>query len=404
MRNKYSEQFEQEMRRIASKKTLQQLLQIANDKYNYLITKSNLQQYLSKRKIRYKDYNPKKIRPMGEKIPIGTEYVKPDGMTLVKVAPNKWKYKQRVIYENYYGVQLTSNDYVIFLDQDRNNFDINNLKLITRKESAILSNMDLFSKNSVATEVGLQAVRLINKAREENMNEFIKKRRIQKGFDQSDMANLLGIDCQKYAAIERGDRKMPTNLIDKFNKILEKGKNEVQLEHLTREQEVENWLEEMRQPTDDGIMLQTKMKEFNIETYKDLANLIGYNSGSTVSTCMNKQSDRTVSYKFKNLLYSFFQDELNIQEKKEKKNEYARNYYRNLENKEERKEQMREYAKQRRLDQKQDYVSKQKLIDQCEQEIKQNNEKIEKLQKQIDDLKYKNDFAERFINLVNDLS
>lgn len=390
MRNKYSEQFEQEIRRLAPSKTIQQLLEIANSKYCYPITKKNLLQYLSKKQIRYKDYNSNKARLMGSKISIGTEYVKPDGMTLVKVAPNKWKYKQRLIYEKYHNVQLTPNDYIIFLDQNRNNFSIDNLKCITRQESSILSNQKLFSKNPIATETGIQVARLMSKIKKGGNMNYFKRKRIQKGFEQSDMANLLEIDYKKYVAIEKGERKMPVNLIDKFNKIIEKGKNEVQLEHLTREQEVEKWLEEMRQPTDNGIMLQTKMKEFNIKNYRELAELIGYGSASTISTCMTKA--RNVSYNFKNLLYAFFQDELNIQEKKEKKNEYAREYYKNLKNKDERKEQ------------KEDYVSKQKLIEQCEQEIKINNEQIDNLQKQIDKLKYKNDFVTRFIDLVNSLN
>ena len=54
MRNKYSKEFEKEMCKIAPKKTAQQLLEIANNKYNYPITKDMLMQYLSKREIRYK--------------------------------------------------------------------------------------------------------------------------------------------------------------------------------------------------------------------------------------------------------------------------------------------------------------------------------------------------------------
>lgn len=289
------------------------------------------------------------------------------------------------------------------------------------------------------------------------MNYF-KRKRIQKGFDQSDMANLLEIDYKKYVAIEKGERKMPVNLIDKFNKIIEKGKSEVQLDHLTREQQIEQWLEEMRQPTDDGIMLQTKMKEFNIDTYKQLANLIGYRSGSTVSTCMNPKKGRTVSYDFKNLLYSFFQNELNIQDKQSEfkiqprktkttkiryPQELADFYAKfNLEHwLDEANMSMNDFAKkcqvsvntiynyiggkiaptvttlakiknvvnnytqaeQIKQSQSENYISKQKLIEQCEQEIRQNDEKIETLQKQIKELQYKSDFAARFIDLVNSL-
>lgn len=167
MRNKYSTEFEDEMRKLAPTNELTRLWWVARQKYAYFITKSQLRQYLYKRQIRYKDYNPNKAQPMGNRIPIGTEYVKPDGMVLVKVTSNKWKYKQRYIYEKYYNVELTSEDYIIFLDQDRNNFDISNLKKVTRKESSILSNQKLFSKNPLSTETGIKVAQLIAKLKEE---------------------------------------------------------------------------------------------------------------------------------------------------------------------------------------------------------------------------------------------
>ena len=42
MRNKYSDKFEKEMKRLAPKKTLEELLKIAIKKYNYDITKHQL--------------------------------------------------------------------------------------------------------------------------------------------------------------------------------------------------------------------------------------------------------------------------------------------------------------------------------------------------------------------------
>lgn len=166
MRNKYSIEFENEMYKKASSKTLEELLKIANKKYKYNLTKNKLMQYLSKRKLKYKNYNTLMSRNMGDRIPIGTERIKSDGMIQVKVASDKWKYKQRLIYEQYYGVKLTSNDYIIFLDQDRTNFDINNLKRISRHESSILSNQKLFSKDANVTNLGIDVAKLIIKLKE----------------------------------------------------------------------------------------------------------------------------------------------------------------------------------------------------------------------------------------------
>ena len=163
MRNKYSKQFEEEMIALAPTNELERLFWVARCKYNYPITKEQLRQYLSKRNIIYKDYNANKKRDMGSKMPLYSERVKPDGMIQVKVGKNRWMYKQRYIYSKYYNIELTSDDYIIFLDQDRTNFNIDNLKRISRHESSILANQKIFSSNPVATKTGIEVAKLMIK-------------------------------------------------------------------------------------------------------------------------------------------------------------------------------------------------------------------------------------------------
>lgn len=145
--------------------TIDELLPLVNKKFKEKHTRLSLQKYLVRNKIPYKYKNENKSHNMS-KLPIGTEYMKNDGMTLVKIARNKWEYKQRLIYKEHYGVELTDEDYIIFLDQNRNNFNISNLKLITRHESSILSNQKIFSKDPLATEVGTTLAKLIIKTKE----------------------------------------------------------------------------------------------------------------------------------------------------------------------------------------------------------------------------------------------
>ena len=166
MRNKYSIEFEKEMYKKASSKNLLELLNIANKKYKYNINKNQLTKYLSKRNIKYKDFNNKMVRNMGDKIPIGTEYTKPDGMILVKIAKNKWEYKQRLLYQKYHNVKLTTDDFIIFLDQDKTNFSKKNLGRISRKESGYMANQKMFSKNSEVTKTGIFATKLWYKIKE----------------------------------------------------------------------------------------------------------------------------------------------------------------------------------------------------------------------------------------------
>lgn len=168
MRNKYTNQFQNDMIVLAPFYTLDELLEFAKKQYK-TITKKQLRLYLSKRKIRYKgfDYDRyKRTRNQGDNVPIGTERVKPDGMVQVKIAKDRWEYKQRLIYSQYHNVQLTSDDYIIFLDQDRTNFDINNLKKVSRRESSVLSNQKLFFNNDKLTETGIDVAKLIIKTKD----------------------------------------------------------------------------------------------------------------------------------------------------------------------------------------------------------------------------------------------
>ena len=61
--------------------------------------------------------------------------------------------------------------------------------------------------------------------------------------------------------------------------------------------------------------LKEKMNEFNIKTFSELAHLLGV-SGSNLSHYLN--GDYEAPYNFKNTIYLFFQDELNIQAPKKK--------------------------------------------------------------------------------------
>ena len=147
------------------------------------------------------------------------------------------------------------------------------------------------------------------------METYYKKKRRKAGLAPSDMAKELGINCKKYSLIENGVVKMPKNLIDKFNEIINKGKNENTLERLNNTQVVNDFWKDMKSKTNGQYNLKTKMKEFNINTFKELAELVGV-SNSNISHYLSE--DWEAPYDFKNTMYQFFQDELNIQAPKKK--------------------------------------------------------------------------------------
>lgn len=71
--------------------------------------------------------------------PVGSERISKDGYIEVKVAePNKWRLKQRVVYEETKG-KIPEGCPIIFLDGNKRNFEIDNLRCITRSELLYLN-------------------------------------------------------------------------------------------------------------------------------------------------------------------------------------------------------------------------------------------------------------------------
>lgn len=70
---------------------------------------------------------------------IGAEALTKDGYIKVKIAePNKWELKHRLVWEGHNGP--VPQDHVIkFIDDDKQNCDIDNLMIITMKEHAIIN-------------------------------------------------------------------------------------------------------------------------------------------------------------------------------------------------------------------------------------------------------------------------
>ena len=134
-----------------------------------------------------------------------------------------------------------------------------------------------------------------------------KKKRQKINMSAVDMANNLGLDYRKYRLIEQGLMKMPKELIDKFNNITNDGAiNKInELEH---QKIVTDWYSE-------NFLNDEKFKEilstYNIRNQKHLSQLLGYNSASIIPYMKNK--GESANYNFKNRLYTFLTNEMNIQ-------------------------------------------------------------------------------------------
>lgn len=301
MRIKYSREFEEDMYKLAPNNNLKDLLIIAQDKYKYQIAENQLRQFLYKRGIKHKDYDISRVRDMGSKYPIGAEYVKPDGMTLVKVDKNKWEYKQRLMYEKYHNVKLTSDDYIIFLDQDRTNFDINNLKRINRHESSIVANQKLFSSDKTLTEAGIEVAKLIIKTKEkerevkEKMNVWEKMRK-KNNLTRVEIANEMGISEEKVKEVENNMREMPKGKIDDYMGAIYKSNKERKMKIA----QAKIWWKDFD--------LVKGIKDFGFKSQREFAKDFGCGQ-PTVSEWCNKK--RPVGTPMLLKLYYFFNNEFN---------------------------------------------------------------------------------------------
>lgn len=176
MRRKVNNELKNYLMEFAKDKTVDELLPLVNEKFNENYDRLHLQKYIIRNKIPYKYSQPTKVRDMSS-LPIGTERIKDRDRIYVKVAKNKWVYKQRYIYEQYYGVKLTPNDFIIFLDGDKTNFKIENLYKITRYEGAHLGNICGGSRNAAIKRLGVEVAKLYIKTKEkENFYEKTKLR------------------------------------------------------------------------------------------------------------------------------------------------------------------------------------------------------------------------------------
>ena len=92
---------------------------------------------------------------------VGSERTNVEGYVEIKVAePNRWQLKHRVMYENYHNVKLKSTDVVIFLDGDKQNFDIENLALIDRGINAIMNHEGMRFANAEITRTEVNIAKL----------------------------------------------------------------------------------------------------------------------------------------------------------------------------------------------------------------------------------------------------
>lgn len=97
-------------------------------------------------------------------LPVGSEWIDTnESYTWIKVAePNDWQLKHRYIYEQHYG-KIPKGYCVIFLNGDKNDFSLENLKLVQIRHKLMMKNLHYISSEREVTKTGLANVKLMTK-------------------------------------------------------------------------------------------------------------------------------------------------------------------------------------------------------------------------------------------------
>ena len=101
---------------------------------------------------------------LGESL-IGSERVLPSGYIQIRTGSNTWEFKHKIIYEKHFG-KLEDNDRVLFLDGDKTNFNIDNLKRVSKAQLVVMNRHRLIYNNAEATKMGIALADLIMKRNE----------------------------------------------------------------------------------------------------------------------------------------------------------------------------------------------------------------------------------------------
>lgn len=99
------------------------------------------------------------------------ERISVNGFWEIKVKePNKWMSKHRWIWEQANG-KIPKGNIIIFLDGDKNNLSLDNLKMISRQENLVMNKHGLRYNNKETTEVGNTLAKVIIATKGKNKNE-----------------------------------------------------------------------------------------------------------------------------------------------------------------------------------------------------------------------------------------
>lgn len=148
--------------------TTQETADLVNKHFGKNYTALQITRFKQYRKLVSGFYGCKKGTLPVNTVPIGTETLTKDGYVIVKV-DNKpkgnrknWKCKHRLLWEQHYG-KIPDGYVVVFADQDKTNFELDNLILVERSALLTARTQHIIFSNPELTKTGLLVAKLMNK-------------------------------------------------------------------------------------------------------------------------------------------------------------------------------------------------------------------------------------------------
>ena len=162
------------LKKIAEGTPRKEIVKKLNDKFDLSLTLIQVRDCMNNRNIRNNLDTRFSSEEGGNRCvqrkPIGCETKWDRGYVRVKLGENKWEFKQRYVWKQHYG-EIPKDYSVIFLDGNLDNFDIDNLVLVSRRELMRYNSMKLKSNDIEVNKTAVNLAKLMAKIKEIEGNE-----------------------------------------------------------------------------------------------------------------------------------------------------------------------------------------------------------------------------------------
>ena len=153
---KWGEECISYLREVAEGRSHKEITQLMRNKFNYDFNTKQIRNLLHRNGIKTgttSGIEPKKVDTVS--------YLN-NGYVMVKVEGGKWKHKHRYVYEKHYG-KIGEGNYIIFLDGDKTNFNIDNLAEVSKRQLLYINKNNLKYDNAELSKAGIEVANLMIK-------------------------------------------------------------------------------------------------------------------------------------------------------------------------------------------------------------------------------------------------